>query len=76
MELETNDKFELIIPGDDFDIAGPVIDFVVPAEGAFSISFPVTMSTVGDVPFTVKALSPLAADVLTRNVFVKVSTLQ
>jgi len=76
LKFDQNDKFDLIVPGDNGMIAGPNRVFVVKANSAYSVKFPVRMHTVGDVKFTVKAASPLAGDAITRSVYVRPEGMQ
>ena len=52
MKFDPSEKFDLIVPGDNGMVAGPNRVFVVKANSAFSVKFPVRMHTVGDVKFT------------------------
>ncbi|CAK8680732.1 unnamed protein product [Clavelina lepadiformis] len=71
LKLAESDKFELLIPGDDVDVAGPDRLLTLPPDGAVSVKFPVRMTMLGEVPITVSAVSELAGDALTRNVYVR-----
>jgi len=76
LKFDQSDKFELIVPGGDRMVAGYDRVFVVKANSAHSVKFPVRMHTLGDVKFTVKASSPLAGDAMTRSVYVRPEGMQ
>ena len=73
MKLVESDDFNLEMPVDDLDLAGPVRKVTIPADSSISISFPVRMTTIGDVDIKVVALSNIAYDSLIRTIHVKVS---
>ena len=56
----------------DDSIDGHRRSITVPAQGSYSVSFPVRMTAIGDVEMQVLASSSLAADSLIRTVSVKV----
>lgn len=61
------------MPVDDEAVAGRIRQIKVPAEGQYSISFPLKMNQIGEIEIQVSATSPVAADSLIRKIFVKVS---
>ena len=73
MKLVESEDFNLEMPVDDLDLAGPVRKVTIPADSSISISFPVRMTTIGDVDIKVVALSNIAYDSLIRTIHVKVS---
>ena len=73
VSLTESSQFELIIPGIDALAAGAVRQLQVPADGATSVYYPLRISALGDVPVTVIAVSEIAADAVTRRLFVRVS---
>ena len=72
MKLVESDDFKLEMPVDDLDVAGPVRRITIPADSSISVSFPVRMTTIGDVDIKVVALSNRAYDSLIRTVHVNV----
>ena len=72
LDLRLNEGFELIVPGDDMDIAGPSRMFNIPADGSYSVAYPLRMTSIGDVPVKVTARTESGYDSLVRKVHVKV----
>ena len=68
----TDGSFELLIPGGDDKVAGNVRKMSVKSQSSVSISFPLRMTSLGDVAVQVSATSSFASDSLIRKINVQV----
>lgn len=73
MKLYENENFELIILGDDSRITGARRTFSIPANDSFSVSYPIRLTSIGNVDIMVEAASEISFDRLKRTVLVKVN---
>jgi len=67
----TDGSFELLIPGGDDKVAGNVRKMSVKSQSSVSISFPLRMTSLGDVAVQVSATSSFASDSLIRKINVQ-----
>ena len=72
LQLEINGQWEYITLGDDAKASGPSRSFTIVSNTAQSVSFPVHMTTLGEVSFKIVAKWQLGGDSLVRKVWVKV----
>ena len=68
----TDGGFELLIPGGDDKVAGNVRKLTVKSQSSVSVSFPLRMTSLGDVSVQVSATSSFASDSLIRKIDVQV----
>ncbi|XP_077137824.1 CD109 antigen-like [Ranitomeya variabilis] len=72
VSLELNDSFEIFVPRRIY--MGSVASqhsVTVPSQGLTSVLFPIRPKKLGSIPITVKAMSNVVTDVVTRTVLVK-----
>ena len=75
VSLNENGLFDLVYPNNDNREFGPVHSIRVPGNGAASVYYPLRMTSLGNVPVRVTAVSELATDAVIRDVYVRVSLL-
>ena len=75
VSLDENGLFDLMYPKSATGELGPVHSIRVPGNGAASVYYPLRMTSLGNVPVRVTAVSELAADAVIRDVYVRVSSI-
>lgn len=48
-------------------------DILVPSEDGTTVLFPIRPTHLGEIPITVRAISPMASDAITQRILVKVN---
>ncbi|XP_042302267.1 CD109 antigen [Sceloporus undulatus] len=74
--LDTSDTFEILIISNDINAMGNQRSVWVPSEDGKTVIFPIKPKQIGEIPFRVTAISPVASDALLQKVLVKAEGLE
>ncbi|XP_010639505.1 CD109 antigen [Fukomys damarensis] len=69
--VEESDRFDILLASKEINATGHQQDILVPSEDGAAVLFPVRPTHLGEIPITVRALSPMASDAVTRRILVK-----
>ncbi|KAM4866554.1 CD109 antigen [Thomomys bottae] len=69
--IEKSDQFDILMTSDKVNGTAYQQAAVVPSEDGVSLLFPVRPMELGEIPITVKAMSPTASDAITQRILVK-----
>uniref|UniRef100_A0A0P6J8B7 CD109 antigen n=1 Tax=Heterocephalus glaber TaxID=10181 RepID=A0A0P6J8B7_HETGA len=69
--VEESDRFDILMTSKEINTTGHQQDVLVPSEDGATVLFPVRPTHLGEIPITVRALSPIASDAVTRRILVK-----
>ncbi|XP_036622742.1 CD109 antigen isoform X2 [Trichosurus vulpecula] len=69
--IETSDKFDILMISNEVNATGPQQSILVPSEDGATVLFPIKPKHLGEIPITVRAISPRASDAITQNILVK-----
>lgn len=71
--IEESDSFDILMSSSDMNGTTYQQTALVPSEDGVTFSFPIKPTQLGEIPITVKAISPTASDAITQKVLVKVN---
>ncbi|XP_012890744.1 PREDICTED: CD109 antigen [Dipodomys ordii] len=69
--IEESDQFDILMTSNEINGTGHQQTALVPGEDGVSLLFPVRPMQLGEIPITVKAMSPTASDAVTQRILVK-----
>ncbi|XP_004674106.1 PREDICTED: CD109 antigen [Condylura cristata] len=69
--IEKSDQFDILMTSNEINATGHQQTVLVPSEDGATVLFPVKPRQLGEIPFTVTAISPVASDAITQRILVK-----
>ncbi|XP_007943411.1 CD109 antigen [Orycteropus afer afer] len=69
--IEESDKFDILMTLNEMNDTGHQQTILVPSEDGATVLFPVKPTCLGEIPITVRAVSPIASDAITQKIVVK-----
>ncbi|KAK7817093.1 hypothetical protein U0070_001805 [Myodes glareolus] len=69
--IEESDSFDILMSSSDMNGTMYQQTALVPSKDGVTFSFPIKPTQLGEIPITVKAISPTASDAITQKVLVK-----
>lgn len=69
--IEESDRFDILMTSKEINATGHQQDILVPSEDGTTVLFPIRPTHLGEIPITVRAISPMASDAITQRILVK-----
>ncbi|XP_075411003.1 CD109 antigen [Tenrec ecaudatus] len=69
--IEESDKFEILVSSNEVNATRLQQTTLVPQEDGTTVIFPIKPTHLGEIPITVKAISPTTSDAITQKILVK-----